>query len=257
MFSKHNVKLVFIAASTLVALVLTGNARAECTQSGSPLATTVGNLKGIVTCSDLNSRVGCTLSSGTGTCSGPGFSATAQLQSNGTVNWVSTGSATVSEVFVYGTSGGNTCEYVYSGGATNGQGVGFLKSNGTYQSVQGVEFCTSGASVAKTIPNCATFSGIDGVTINCPANGAKSIIYNFEVGQPFYSASGTSMACVCNNGGAPLYECNPNVPSGQPGACPVPAAKTGVEVTTHIELNNDPYVCQTIGGSRTCFYYTY
>jgi len=248
---KCNVKFLSVVVSALMALALTNNALAVegCTQSdagGASLATTVVNLKGVYACSDIQGR-----SAITGTI-------TANL--DGSINWgSSTSGPRVTEVLVAGTNGGNTCEYVYSGGATNGANLGYKKSTGAYQNVQGVSLCTDGTlpPPPKTIPNCADFSGIDGVTITCPASGAKSIIYNFEVGKPFFNQNGTPMACVCNNGGAPLFECNPNVPAGQTGACPTPTTKIGTEVTTHIEINNDPYVCTTVGGSRTCYYYTY
>jgi hypothetical protein len=91
----------------------------------------------------------------------------------------------------------------------------------------------------------------------------RSIIFNFELdGQKFYNTENSALACVCNS--EPLPLCDPNVPYledefGEPiknNACPKPAAsKSGAEVTTHVELNNDPYVCSTIGGKRTCYYY--
>jgi hypothetical protein len=246
-FRKCKVKFLSIAFGAFVALALTGNAWAEgCQQTGSPLASTVGNLKGVIGCANLNNRVSCGLNSGTGSCSAPGFSATAQLQANGTVNWSASGTKKITEVFVYGTNGGNTCQYVYSGGATNGQGLGFLKSNNSYQGVQGVDFCTDN-TVAAVTPTC------ESIGITCPTTN-RSLVYKFDLdsaGGSFFN----TQPCVCNNGGQPLTQCNPNVPAGQPGACPNLTSKIPTEVTTHIELNNDPYYCQTIGGSRTCFFY--
>jgi len=251
MFQFGNMKLVFVAASAFVAFSVTGNVWASgssttgtCTQSGSPLATTVANLKGNFSCADIQGR--------------SVINGTLTTNADGSINWsvsANPGNLKVTEVLVQGTNGGNTCEYVYTGNASSGSGLGFLKSTGSYQTVQGVSLCTDGSTipVPSTIPSCTDFSGIDGVTINCPASGARSIIYNFEVGQPFFNLSGTPMACVCN--GAALQQCDPNVPAGQPNACTGATVKNPTEVTTHIEINNDPYVCQTIGGTRRCYSY--
>jgi hypothetical protein len=261
MIRKHIVKLTAVTASVLMAFALTQNVWAECTHVA-PAPKTVGNVKGVVGCADMNNRFGCTVNNGTGSCTAydalgaPLFTATSSTNATGQVSWNVAGAAKVDEVFVWGTTGGNTCIYAYADEAISGSGLGFLKSNNSYQNVQGVDFCTDGSlpPPPQTIPRCEDFLGIDGVSINCPANGARSIVFNFELGQPFYNTNGSPLACVCNNN-APLNECDPNVPAGQPNACPNPTTKTGVEVTTNIELNNDPYVCQTIGGRRTCFSY--
>lgn len=252
MFNKSSMKWVAVLASTWVALALTGVVQADCTQSGTPLASTVQNLKGTMACTDIQSRVGCTISGSSGTCTGSGITASIQANSDGSISWTasSTG-ALVTEALVAGTNGGNTCEYVYSGGSTSGTQQGYLKSTGSYQGVQSVSLCTSGitAPQPKTTPTC------ESIGVTCPSTH-KSLIYKFDLdtqGGSFYNAQ----ACVCNNGGQPLLECNPNVPAGQAGACPTTGTKTGTEVTTHIELNNDPYYCATIGGTRTCYYYTY
>lgn len=109
-----------------------------------------------------------------------------------------------------------------------------------------------------TIPSCSTLSGIDGVGITCPSNGERSIIYNLELDSAFYNTTNTPIACVCNS--AALIECDPGVAYDannlNNGACPQPVGnKTGAEVTTHIELNNDPYACTTVGGIRKCYSY--
>jgi len=123
-------------------------------------------------------------------------------------------------------------------------------------------------------------SEFDGLVINCPTYGdgtfpPRSVIFNFELdGQKFYNTLSTPLACVCNNYDnngdgmpdkfdefnkpvpQPLKECNPEKVYPEEGACPQPVGdKSGAEVTTHVELNNDPYLCSTIGGKRTCYYY--
>jgi hypothetical protein len=252
-----------VAASALIALSVTdnvwagGSSTGACTQSGSSLATSVMNLKGTYSCADIQGRTP--------------ISGNITANADGSINWstsANAGDPIVTEVLVQGTNGGNTCEYVYTGKANSGNSLGYLKSTGSYQGVQGVALCTDGSTVPtppapKTIPNCGTTTGFDGLGISCPANGATSIIYNFEVGKPFFNTSGTDMACVCGNGGQPLQQCDPNLPAGTPTqsgqlpACPAQPAPTGTEVTTHVEINNDPYVCSTIGGTRTCYYYSY
>jgi len=145
-----------------------------------------------------------------------------------------------------------------------------LTVGGVDQTIGAISLCYGLGNVAPTppdtppltIPSCEALnanSGLDGVQIMCPANQERSIVYNFELDQAFYSRTGSPIACVCNS--APLEQCDPNM-AYDPynlanNACPRPAdnGKNGVEVTTHIELNNDPYTCYTIGGTRTCFYY--
>jgi len=246
MLWKNRVRAVTIVTSTILALAGVSQAQAEgCTQSntgGATLATTVASVKGSMSCADIAGR---SVVAGTVT-----------MNPDGSINWDSNGQR-VTEALVTGTNGGNTCEYVYPDKATKGANLGYLKSNNTYQGVQGVQLCTDGATpVVSEIPDCSTLN-LDGLTITCPTSGAKSIIYNFETSKPFYNQSGTAMACVCNNGGQPLTECDPNIPAGQPGACVAEGytQKTGAEVTTHIEINNDPYVCETIGGTRKCYCY--
>lgn len=234
MIRNSGVKLMSLVASVCMMLAMTNQALAEgCTQSGTPLATTVANLKGVYTCSDIQGR-----SQVIGTLT---------TNANGSINWNSN-SQRVTEVLVTGTGGGNTCEYVYAAGATSGNNLGYLKSTGSYQNVQGVSLCTDGAlpPPPKTTPTCAS------IGVACPSGTNRSLINisNLDAaGGAFFNAQ----ACVCNS--PALQECNSNVPAGQLGACTAAVVKTGTEVTTHIEMNNDPYYCTTIGGTRTCYAY--
>ena len=106
----------------------------------------------------------------------------------------------------------------------------------------------------QTLKSCNVSSFLDGAGITCPTSG-RSLVCNVELDKPFFGMNdGSDTCCVCNN--AALTECNPNVPAGEPNACPKATVGTNpVEVTTYIELNNDPYYCTTIGGKRTCFPY--
>lgn len=244
MIRNSSVKLMSLVASVCMTLAMANQALAVegCTQSGTSLATTVVNLKGQYACSDIQGR-----SQVIGTLS---------TNADGSINWNSNG-VRVTEVLVTGTAGGNTCEYVYSGGATSGNNLGYLKSNNAYQGVQGVALCTDGVPPppSKTIPTCAALNlsgGIDGVQIQCPADPTKkSIIYNLEIGKPFFSENGSPIACVCNANALP--ECDPGKKAGEVGACVTTlGSKVGAEVTTHIEINNDPYTCTTRAGLRVC-----
>lgn len=244
MIRNSSVKLMSLMASVCMMLGMTNQALAVegCTQSGATQATTVVNLKGQYTCADIQGRTQ--------------VIGTLSTNVDGSINWNSNGQR-VTEVLVSGTGGGNTCEYVYSNGATSGNNLGYLKSNGSYQGVQGVSLCTDNATppVAETIPTCNSLNlagGLDGVQIQCPLDTTrKSIVYNLEIGQPQFSANGSPIACVCN--GDALPQCDPSKKSGEPGACvAVKGSTTGTEVTTHIEINNDPYTCVTRAGRRTC-----
>lgn len=104
------------------------------------------------------------------------------------------------------------------------------------------------------IPACEDLTGIDGVGISCPTNGTRSVVINMELDSSFYNTDGTQIACICND--QPLVECDPDVTSDDPNSCPInDPNKSGLEVTTHFEFNNDPYFCRTTGGFRVCYPY--
>jgi hypothetical protein len=111
-----------------------------------------------------------------------------------------------------------------------------------------------------TIKSCNVDAFLDATGVSCPTNGQRTLVCNFELDKSFYGLKdGSDTCCVCNSGtaGGTLTECDPSVPSGSPNACPDPASssKTPTEVTTHIELNNDPYYCTTVSGIRKCYSY--
>jgi len=183
--------------------------------------------------------------------------------------------------FVILKSGGYGSLFIYpSGGVIEDAGMQLMASKSskqapTAQPIEAITLCYGLGNEMPpqvSIPLCndpenPAFN-LDELQITCPTptdgKPKRSIIFNFELdGQEFYNTENSALACVCNSP-KPLPLCNPNVPYledefGEPvdnNACPKPAAsKSGVEVTTHIELNNDPYVCSTIGGKRTCYYY--
>ena len=110
-----------------------------------------------------------------------------------------------------------------------------------------------------TLKSCDFEGMLDETGISCPETGERALVCNFELDVPFYgTADGSDTCCVCNN--QPLPECDPNVVAGDTGACTLPKATVDptlrpTEVTTHIEINNDPYYCLTAGGKRKCYKY--
>lgn len=169
-------------------------------------------------------------------------------------------------------SGRSIALIIYPSGGVASDANMKLTVGGVDQPISAISLCYGLGNVAPppppqppaaTIPSCSALNasgGIDGVQVMCPTD-KRSIVYNFELDVPLYNVTGSPIACVCNS--APLLECDPNVaydPNNLANnACPRPAdnGKNGAEVTTHIELNNDPYTCYTIGGTRSCFYYSY
>lgn len=112
----------------------------------------------------------------------------------------------------------------------------------------------------KTLKSCNLDAVLDNTGVSCPTNGDRTLVCNFELDKSFYGLKdGSDSCCVCNSAAnAPLTECDPNVAAGEANACPNPASATKLptEVTTHLELNNDPYYCTTVGsGPRICYSY--
>lgn len=147
------------------------------------------------------------------------------------------------------------------GGVTSDANMS-LVVNGQALKIEQFSLCYglgNAAPEAAVIPRCedlAQGGGLDSVNITCPSSGERSLVFNLELDASFYNTDGTPTACVCNSA-TPLTECDPSVAAGQPNACPDPASPTKLptEVTTHIELNNDPYYCTTVAGIRKCYSY--
>jgi hypothetical protein len=216
-----------------------------------------------------------TSTAASGTLSGPenprdadttGESATYAIGSGGTVTSFSASTTPVDYALLK--SGNKISVIIYpSGGVTSDANMTVKDAAGNPLPITAISLCYGLGNVAPppppltTIPSCEELNlsgGIDGVAVTCPSTGERSIVYNFELGQPFYNTTNTPMSCVCN--GQALIECNPSVAYDPEhpdnGACVKPEADaTGLAVTTHIELNNDPYVCSTVAGKRTCYSY--
>jgi len=149
-----------------------------------------------------------------------------------------------------------------SGGVTSDANI-TVSAGGVDQDISAFSLCYALGNVAAPTPppvpkvtkSCDIDAVLDATGIQCPADGSRALVCNFELDDPFFgTADGSDTCCVCNN--AALTECDATVPSGEPNACPDGGAgKAGTEVTTYIEINNDPYYCLTWGGRRTCYPY--
>lgn len=157
-------------------------------------------------------------------------------------------------------SGRAVSVHIYpSGGVTEDANMK-LMVDGVAQPVSAISLCYGLGNQAPSppeplvLPSCNDFTGFDGVGIQCPSDGTRSVVINMELDASFYNTNGTKMACICND--TPKVQCDPNVTSDDPNGCPInDPYKSGTEVTTHIEFNNDPYFCLTIGNERTCYPY--
>ena len=164
-------------------------------------------------------------------------------------------------------SGRNVSVIIYpSGGVTSDEDMSLIV-NAQPLKIDVISLCYGLGNAApivpepelSTIPRCEDLfqgGGLDSVGVTCPSSGERSLVFNLELDESFYNTDGTPMACVCNSA-TPLTECDPTVAAGEPNACPDPASTTKLptEVTTHIELNNDPYYCTTVAGIRKCYKY--
>lgn len=149
-----------------------------------------------------------------------------------------------------------------AGGVTSDANMSLVVA-GVPQTISAINLCYGLGNVAptpppvvlKTLKSCNTSSTLDTTGVACGGT-ARSLVCNFELDKSFYGLKdGSDSCCVCNS--AALTECDPNVPAGEPNACTSTSAKAlPTEVTTHLELNNDPYYCTTVGsGPRICYAY--
>lgn len=108
----------------------------------------------------------------------------------------------------------------------------------------GIGLQIGGAPVVPVCPSCA-------------ANAGRTLMCTFDLNAPKSSGDASRSCCICNNPTGPLKACDPNAVGGQPNACidNGTVSKTGLDVPTTVEFNNDPYVCNVSGGVRTCYKY--
>lgn len=150
-----------------------------------------------------------------------------------------------------------------AGGVTSDANMKLVVA-GVPQTITNINLCYGLGNVAppppplvlKTLKSCDIASStLDTTGVSC-GGGGRSLVCNFELDKPFYGLKdGTDSCCVCNS--SALTECDPNVPAGGVNSCVSTTSKAlPTEVTTHIELNNDPYYCTTVGsGPRICYAY--
>lgn len=145
---------------------------------------------------------------------------------------------------------------MYEAGGVSFDGNMTITRSGVDLPIDAFSLCygLSASASPRTTPVCDDVYGAGYCAATAPG-GERKLIYAFDLdadGGEFYNTE----ACVCNS--APLEECNPSVAAGNEGACPhKDSANPAPEVTTHIELNNDPYYCETIGGERNCYWYPF
>lgn len=113
----------------------------------------------------------------------------------------------------------------------------------------------------KILQSCNAIKTLGEVGISCP-KGHRTLVCGIELDEAFFGLkNGGNTCCVCgaedrSAGPAAYRQCDPDLPAGEKGACPkATKAKAPAEVPTLLELNNDPYYCVTVGGTRTCFAY--
>ena len=155
-----------------------------------------------------------------------------------------------------------------SGGVTSDSNMQLLV-NDVPQTVTAISLCYGLGNAAPQPPlatpikSCNLEASLDQTGVSCPTGG-RALVCNFELDQPFYGLNdGSDTCCVCNDPNSVLQECDPTLAAGQEGACVLTAAEKADrqpplpagEVTTHIELNNDPYFCTTVAGIRKCYLY--
>lgn len=238
--------------------------------SASDFSAVVWPAEGNVTCSDysankviLSMGTNSLVAGTTGTLTGPANpqdgdgdtnpeTATYSLSSDGTTFSYS---ADTPINYVVLKSNKDVAVAIYKTGGVRGDGDLTITRNGVNEPIDAVSLCYGlpGQQVAQTtaVPTCSNV----GVTV---PGTQPQLVYRFDLnpstaGAPFYNPK----ACV--TGTAKAVQCNPQLPAGQPGSCfPTGSTTTGPkEVVSSLQLNNDPYYCLTLGGIRTCYYYSY
>jgi len=162
MFESSRLRLAGVLFLALLAFSATSNVQAECVQEPAD-AKTVAIVDGTTGCASLNMQFGCRMdpASGVKSCTAPGlFTARSEISANGTVKWWLDSGYTVKAdtALVGGGTGGNACGYFYAKDTTEGSGMGFKKSNGSYANVTYVDVCADLKSdeiqVVNTFPAC-------------------------------------------------------------------------------------------------------
>jgi len=144
---------------------MAGSASAECVTGTSALGPDPASFTLLVdatsNCSNMSSNMyGCDVdASGSCTITNPstGETITVSLTSGAVgsstpVDWSTTSPSLVDFAIVVGATGGGTCGFNYNPGSDYGAGLGFRKSNGSYQKVNAVSFCSDFTEPAPAEP---------------------------------------------------------------------------------------------------------
>lgn len=147
-----------------------------------------------------------------------------------------------------------------SGGVTEDANL-TVADDGVDQSISAFSLCYGLGNEPPPPPptsvtkSCNLDAILDATGIECPADGSRTLVCNLELDKTLFGANdGSDVCCLCNAGAS--TRCDEGAPAGDPNACPSgTGTKDGTEVTTHIEINNDPYYCFTVAGTRRCYPY--
>lgn len=234
------------------------------TASASDKSTTIFPAEGNKQCNDYSAnsivhQINGMIAPTTGTVSDGTNSASYTISAAGTNLSFSNSTTPIDYVLVKNSK--NVSVIIYPAGGVTGDGNIKLTVSNVDLPITAYSLCYGLGNTppppppAKVLKSCNISSILDQTGVSCPTSGQRTLVCNVELDKPFFGLNdGSDTCCICND--SAKTECNPNVPAGQPNACPKATTGTNpVEVTTHIEMNNDPYYCTTTGGTRTCFPY--
>jgi hypothetical protein len=179
---------------------------------------------------------------------GPSITYTLDATRTGISLWNVVGSPQTPINFVIAKSQGNTGARVFHFSPAGALQDSLATARGT---ITQISFCYGLAMPAnpggsQTLPDCSEINDqLDETGIACPTDGSRRVIYSFDPDAPNWNVT----ACTCN---ATLTKCNPDASFPQDAdACPSGATKLP-RVPVQVEAVEDPFVCSTIGGTRTC-----
>lgn len=151
-------------------------------------------------------------------------------------------------------SGSNSAVHRYpSGGVTSDNGLRVIVG-GSARPIDEINLCYALSGPVDPDPPQAPIAACP-LAPNCPDDGERRLVCDVNLSDDGEFSGGVTAGncCVCN--GDPLAPCDPELDAGVAGSCLDVDATAANEVPTSIELNEDPYVCTTSGGKRTCYKY--
>lgn len=272
------VRLGLMLQVLLIPLAVSGPVIAGCIDS-TPEANFVAVIKTHKGCGSVKGQFGCRIDGGVGTCTATDpnneartFTATSEVD-QGVVKWSIDSKSTIGAdtALVHAMRDNYACAYSYPSDVVSGSG-GYENRKGEMRQIKSVYVCAdSKDDHSEEVPSerqvtiaCENLldsktgmPAIDATGVQCPSDGSTTLVCNIELTDdfgnpvPFFGLNDADSCCVCNRDA--LAECDPGLPESQ-GGCPI-SGDFDKEVTSFIELNNDPYYCRTIGGQRRCFRY--